>query len=147
MFSRLLFSLFVTSVTLGSYADRVAGSEPQLPELLPRAKRVLIATALETADLREAGSVKVAIDRALRGRGRKEETVVVGHDGALTTVQFDEGQQYLILLQPSLDNAAGWTYVGSSVLPYQSGEVVLPAEDDQPADTVQLSDLIGFVDR
>ncbi|QDU43153.1 hypothetical protein Mal52_16250 [Symmachiella dynata] len=147
MFSRLLFSLFVTSVTLGSYADRVAGSESQLPELLPRAKRVLIATALETADLREAGSVKVAIDRALRGRGRKEETVVVGHDGALTTVQFDEGQQYLILLQPSLDNAAGWTYVGSSVLPYQSGEVVLPAEDDQPADTVQLSDLIGFVDR
>lgn len=147
MFSRLLFSLFVTTLTLGSFTERVPGSEPQLPELLPRAKRVLLATAQETADLREAGSVKVAIDRALRGRGRKEETVVVGHDGALTTVQFDEGQQYLILLQPSLDDAAGWTYVGSSVLPYKSGEVVLPAKDDQPADTIQLSDLIGLVDR
>ena len=147
MFSRLLFSLFVATVTLGSFADQLPGSEPQLAELLPRAQRVLIATALESADLRETGSVKVAIDRALRGRGQKEETVVVGHDGALTTVQFDEGQQYLVLLQPSLDDAAGWTYVGSSMLPYKTGEVVLPAVDDQPADTVQLSDLIGLVDR
>ncbi|TWU11517.1 hypothetical protein CA54_03240 [Symmachiella macrocystis] len=147
MFSRLLFSLFVAMVTLGNFADLLHGSEPPLADLLPRAKRVLIATAQETADLREAGSVTVSIDRALRGRGRKEETVVVDHDGALSTVLFDEGQQYLILLQPSLDDAAGWTYVGSSVLPYKSGEVVLPVEEDQPADTVLLTDLIGLVDR
>ena len=148
MLPRLFFAVLLAAVAPISVLAADASGYARLAQILPRAERVLIASVQESVDLREAGQITMVMDRALRGRGRKGESIRVAHDGSPGTVEFSEGQQYLVLLQPSLDGDSVWTYVGASAFPFREGKVDFPTTGDEGSDaTVEFTDLQGAVDR
>jgi len=123
MFRQQIRPIWVVMAFMACGQVSFAADAPQWTELIPRASRIVVGTADDTVDLGEAGQLKFTLQRALRGRGRKGESILVSDDGAPASPKFEKDQQYLLLLQPSPDNPETWTHLGAEALPLDQNGV------------------------